>query len=311
MVYSLASIRHAQGAANVVGFDGKFYALDDLLPEFDTAPRTGLREIFRAWDDVRAMIADALSGPIAAEPLPAPAYDDFLAPVRYPANIICTGTNYRDHLVKDFNITDFDKAANDIIYFSKQAGSLVGAGKTVRYPSQSRQFDWEIELVAVIAKRGRRIPAEDALSYVGGYAIGLDLTARDLQFNKRQRRQFDLFGGKAFDDSAPLGPVVVPAEFVDAEDLTLKLWVNGELKQDSHTREMIWSIAEQISELSQHITLEPGDLLFTGSPAGIGYPKGTFLQVGDRVDAEITGLGRLTVEIIEDPDAARMTLPGR
>jgi 2,4-didehydro-3-deoxy-L-rhamnonate hydrolase len=163
----------------------------------------------------------------------------------------------------------------------------------------------------VIAKRGRRIPAEDALSYVGGYAVGLDLTARDLQFNKRQRRQFDLFGGKSFDDSAPLGPVVVPAEFVDPENLGLKLWVNDELKQDSHTREMIWSIAEQISELSQHITLEPGDLLFTGSPAGIGYPQKTFLQVGDRVDAEITGLGRLSVEIIEDPDAARMTLTGR
>lgn len=311
MVYSLASIRGAQGAVNAVGFEGSFYALEDLLPGFDDNPYTGLLEIFRTWDKVRAMIALALAGPIAAKPLSGPAAGDFLAPIRHPANIICTGTNYRDHLVKDFNITDFDKGTNDIVFFSKRPGSLVGAGKTVRHPSQSQQFDWEIELVAIIARRGRRIAVEDALSHVGAYAIGLDLTARDLQFNKRQRRQFDLFGGKAFDDSGPIGPVVVPAEFVDPEDLQLKLWVNDEIKQDSHTREMIWSIAEQISELSQHITLEPGDLLFTGTPAGIAYPKGPFLRVGDRIDAEITGLGRLTVEIIEDPDAPRMTLAGR
>ena len=311
MVYSLANIRGAQGAVNAVGFEGSSYALEDLLPGLDGNPYTGLLEIFRTWDKVRAMIALTLAGPIAAKPLPDPAADDFLAPIRHPANITCTGTNYRDHLVKDLNVTDFDKGANDIVYFSKRPGCLVGAGKTIRYPSQSQQFDWEIELVAVIAQRGRRIPVEDALSHVGAYAIGLDLTARDLQFNKRQRRQFDLFGGKSFDDSGPIGPVVVPAEFVDPEDLHLKLWVNDELKQDSHTREMIWSIAEQISELSQHITLEPGDLLFTGTPAGIAYPKGPFLQVGDRINAEITGLGRLTVEIIEDPDAPRMTLAGR
>ena len=303
MMYSLANIRGSHSPIAAVRYNDSFYPLRALVPELERAPTHGLLDLFENWDSAHRSIINSLADLRRITPLPPPQAGDFLAPVLRPAHVICTGTNYYDHLVKDFNIHGFDKSANDIIFFAKQAGSLVGSGGSVRYPSQSRELDWELELVAVIAKRGRRIPVDAALSFVGGYTIGLDLTARDLQFNKRQRRQFDLFGGKAFDDSAPTGPVIVPADYVDPTDLSLRLWVNGELKQNSHTREMIWSIAEQIAELSQHLTLEPGDLLFTGSPAGIGYPSRTFLHPGDRIDAEITGLGRLSVQVVEDPDA--------
>lgn len=306
MTYALALIGTSSGPCPVVETGGSLYALSDLAPQLAMAAASDLAPLFENWD---AAIQD-LDAAIARGGLPAPvgsaADARFLAPIQRPANVICAGSNYYDHLAKDFGITSFDKAANDILYFTKQAGSLVGPGKTVRYPSQSVAFDWEIELVVVIGRTGRRIPLADAMTHVAGYTIGLDLTARDLQFNKRQRRQFDLFGGKGFDDSAPVGPRIVPAQFVDPDDLTLKLRVNGETKQDSHTREMIWTVPELIADVSQHVTLRPGDLLFTGSPAGVGHASGTYLHVGDRIEAEIGDLGTLGVEIVEDPDRHRV-----
>jgi 2-keto-4-pentenoate hydratase/2-oxohepta-3-ene-1,7-dioic acid hydratase in catechol pathway len=305
MTYALALLDAANGPLPVVEIGDESYPLAELWPGL---PRTNrdLVYAFEHWDEVQRAIDEA----VAADTLPSAILDAlaarYLAPITRPANIICAGSNYYDHLAKDFGVTAFDKAANDILYFTKQPGSIVGAGKTVRYPSQSAAFDWEIELVVVIGKTGRRIPQADAMRFVAGYSIGLDLTARDLQFNKRQRRQFDLFGGKAFDDSAPLGPRIVPARFVDPADLALTLSVNGAVKQDSSTREMIWDVAELIADVSQHVTLRPGDLLFTGSPAGIGHVTGTYLKVGDRIQASIEHLGTLEVEIVADPDAARV-----
>jgi 2-keto-4-pentenoate hydratase/2-oxohepta-3-ene-1,7-dioic acid hydratase in catechol pathway len=202
------------------------------------------------------------------------------------------------------NVHDFDKSKYDILYFLKHSRAVVGAASGVRFPSQSRELDWEVELVVVFGKRARRVSVADALQYVAGYAIGLDLSARDWQMNPRHFKQFDLLAGKSFDDSSPLGPMIVPAEFVDPVNLSIRLWVNDELKQESSTSEMIWSIPEQIAQLSQHMTLEAGDVLYTGSPAGIGLVKRTFLKSGDRVAAEISGLGRLSIEITPDPDAA-------
>ena len=305
MSFAIALIDGPDGRCAVLELDDKLYALADFVPGW-AARQTDLVPLFEHWDDALT----AIEGTIAQGVLPLPVSSShearFLAPLQRPANVICAGSNYYDHLLKDFGITNFDKSTNDILYFTKQAGSIAGPGKTVRYPSHSAAFDWEIELVVVIGKIGRRIPLNDAMSHVAGYTIGLDLTARDLQFNKRQRRQFDLFGGKGFDDSAPVGPRIVPAKFIDPDDLSLRLDVNGETKQDSHTREMIWNVAELITDVSQHVTLKPGDMLFTGSPAGVGHASGTYLKVGDRIDAEISGLGRLSVEIIEDPDAERV-----
>ncbi|MNN51668.1 Ureidoglycolate lyase [compost metagenome] len=212
-----------------------------------------------------------------------------------------TGANYWDHVRVDMKMLDFRKEDFDPLFFLKPATALTGAGKSVRYPVQSNAYDWEVELAVVIGKGGKRIRVEDAMSHVAGYAIGLDLSARDWQMSDRHPKKFDLFGGKVLDDSSPFGPKIVPARFIsDPANLDIKLWVNDELKQNSNTREMIWSIAEQISAMSQHVTLEPGDLLFTGSPAGVGMVSGTYLKLGDRIDAEITGLGHLRVELIEE-----------
>lgn len=306
MTYAVALIGTSLGPCPVVEVGGSLYAMADLVPQPALAAASDLVPLFENWDDAIGSIDAAFARGSLPAPIGNAADAEFLAPIQRPANVICAGSNYYDHLAKDFGITSFDKAANDILYFTKQAGSIVGPGKTVRYPSQSVAFDWEIELVAVIGKAGRRIPLADAMSHVAGYTIGLDLTARDLQFNKRQRRQFDLFGGKGFDDSAPIGPRIVPAQFIDPDDLTLKLRVNGETKQDSHIREMIWTVPELIADVSQHVTLRPGDLLFTGSPAGVGHASGTYLRVGDRIEAEIGDLGALCVEIVEDPDRDRV-----
>lgn len=305
MTYALVLIDTPAGGVPAAESGGEYFALSAILPGLQLGVGSDLLGVIENWATVQPLLEGALAAGRLPPPLPVkePSY---LCPIRRPANIICAGSNYYDHLEKDFGVTNFDKPGNDVLYFTKSAGSLGGHGTKVRYPSQSVAFDWEIELVVVIGKAGRRIPLAEAIQYVAGYTIGLDLTARDLQFNKRQRRQFDLFGGKAFDDSAPVGPRIVPAKFIDPEDLALRLAVNGEIRQDSHTREMIWNIPELISDVSQHITLQPGDLLFTGSPAGVGHVSGTYLNVGDRIDADIDKLGRLSVEIVEDPDAARV-----
>jgi 2,4-didehydro-3-deoxy-L-rhamnonate hydrolase len=306
MRYSLAVIRNRPEPIIAIEIDEDFYPLDQLVPGSVSRPETGLFHILQDWERAQAAISRALEDGIPArlDRIARPGSESFEAPISYPGKIICTGTNYYDHLRKDMNIHDFDKSKFDILYFMKHSKAMVGSG-AVRYPGQSVQLDWEVELAVVFGRRGRKIPVEDAMEYVAGYAVGMDLSARDWQFNGRHPKQFDLVGGKSFDDSSPLGPRFVPACFVDPNALDLKLWVNGDLKQDSSTDEMIWSIAEQISELSQVMTIEPGDVLYTGSPGGVGFPSRTFLKPGDRVEGEISGLGRLAIHIVPDPDEAR------
>jgi 2-keto-4-pentenoate hydratase/2-oxohepta-3-ene-1,7-dioic acid hydratase in catechol pathway len=242
---------------------------------------------------------------------PAPGVDAFMTPLQYPSKLVLGGANYYEHMFKDANKPDFRKEDSLPVFFLKPpTTSLVGCGKTVRFPVQSTQLDWEIELAVIVGKKLRRASQEEVRGAIAGYAIGLDLSARDWQMNPRHPWKFDLFTGKAFDDGCPLGPKIVPARFVDPDNLHLRLWVNGELKQDAHTSDMIWPVAEQLSVLSEHVTLEPGDILLTGTPAGVGMPAGTFLAVGDTVKAEIDGLGTLQVEIVPDTATERTPRPG-
>jgi 2-keto-4-pentenoate hydratase/2-oxohepta-3-ene-1,7-dioic acid hydratase in catechol pathway len=234
-----------------------------------------------------------------------------MTPLQYPSKLVLGGANYYEHMFKDANKPDFRKEDSLPVFFLKPPTTrLVGCGKTVRFPVQSTQLDWEIELAVIVGKKLRRASQEEVRGAIAGYAIGLDLSARDWQMNPRHPWKFDLFTGKAFDDGCPLGPKIVPARFVDPDNLHLRLWVNGELKQDAHTSDMIWPVAEQLSVLSEHVTLEPGDILLTGTPAGVGMPAGTFLAVGDTVKAEIDGLGTLQVEIVPDTATERTPRPG-
>ena len=305
MFFALATLDSAIGPVPALFVDGRYFALNDIVPSLVTDASKGLLDVLEQWEVAEPALVNALANGAtkSAEPLPDMAARRFLPPILYPSKIICAGGNYYDHLRDDVGVNDFDKSAHDLAYFLKPSRAVVGSGMSVRYPSQSKQFDWEIELAVLFGKRGRRIAEKDAMSYVAGYSVGLDLSARDWLLNSRHIIKFDPFGGKAFDDCAPLGPHFVPARFVDSKDLKLQLWVNGELRQNSHTREMIWSIPEQIAELSQVMTVEPGDVLFTGSPGGVGLASETFLKIGDRIEAEISGLGRLDIEVGPDPDA--------
>jgi 2-keto-4-pentenoate hydratase/2-oxohepta-3-ene-1,7-dioic acid hydratase in catechol pathway len=177
--------------------------------------------------------------------------------------------------------------------------SVVGPGANVRLPAYSQKVDWEVELAAVIGRTAKDVPVDEALDCVAGYTIANDLSARDAM--KRDKNpatspfHFDWVSQKCFDGACPLGPWIVPAGDVpDPQRLALKLWVSGELMQDSHTSKMIFNTAEQIAMLSSRVTLHPGDLVLTGTPAGVGMGRQRFLRAGDTVKLWIEGIGELS-----------------
>ncbi|NIY78049.1 fumarylacetoacetate hydrolase family protein [Celeribacter sp. HF31] len=209
--------------------------------------------------------------------------DDRL-PVR---RIFCVGRNYAAHAREMGKDPDRDPP----FFFTKPADAVVDSGETVAYPPETENFHYEAELVAVIGKAGKNIAEEDSLSHVWGYAVGNDLTRRDLQLAAREQgRPWDW--GKAFDRSAVIGPVF-PVEKVGHPDKgSIKLTVNGEVKQDADLNELIWSVPEIISILSHSIALEPGDLIMTGTPAGVGA-----MVPGDVCVVSIEGLGSIETPI--------------
>jgi fumarylpyruvate hydrolase len=170
----------------------------------------------------------------------------------------------------------------------------VAAGQTLEfpYPSETANLHYEIELVAAIGKAGSDIAVEQALEHVWGYAVGLDMTRRDLQMKMRQAgRPWEL--GKAFDASAPIGPLYPAAQFGGVDDAEISLTVNGAAKQHSSTAKLIWSVAETVSYLSRYFRLEPGDLIYTGTPEGVGP-----VVPGDLMVGSVAGLGELRVKVV-------------
>lgn len=252
----------------------------------------GIYELpFRNLDEMLASAPDdveALAGPRI------PAGDvRLLPPVRRPGKILCAGGNYPAHNREmGGNPEGDDKVAP--YFFLKSANTLIGDGQTVILPRSAERVDWEVELAVVIGRRGRRIAPERALGYVAGYACFVDISARDRQRRGDVRFSHDWVGGKCYDTFGPFGPALVPARFVpDWRALPLRLAVNGTLQQEGVTGEMIHGVEAQIAFLSEILTLEPGDVIATGSPAGVGAGKGAVLHPGDRILAEIEGIGRL------------------
>lgn len=229
-----------------------------------------------------------------------------LAPVLYPGAIFCAGANYSDHMDemaraqnlpqrKDPRETGFQPWH----FIKTSRGSVVAQGATVRLPAYSQKVDWEVELVAVIGRPARNVTVEKALDHVAGYTIGNDLSARDAmrrpQVPDSSPFSIDWLSQKCFDGSCPLGPWITPAsEIPDPQKLGLKLWVNDELMQDSNTSKMIFTTAEQIAQLSTRVTLQPGDLIMTGTPAGVGMGRGRFLKAGETVRLWIEQIGELS-----------------
>ena len=218
-----------------------------------------------------------------------------LAPIPQPGKVICIGLNYLDH-AKESGVD----APTEPVCFSKFSSAVIGSEAAIELPPTSRKVDYEAELVVVIGKRGRDIPIDRAREHVAGYLNGNDVSARDWQLG-RPGGQWLL--GKTPDTFAPIGPYLATADEVpDPESLSVKLRLNGETMQDSNTKQLIFGIDRLIAHLSALVTLSPGDLIFTGTPPGVGMARKppVFLKPGDVVEVEIEGLG-----VLKNPVAAR------
>jgi len=228
-----------------------------------------------------------------------------LAPVLYPPTLFCAGANYSDHMAEMARILnlvlepDLRKGGLAPWHFIKASRTVVQTGARIPVPAGAQKLDWEAELTAVIGRAAKNVPVESALDYVAGYTIANDLSARDLMMRPNVPEtspfRYDWIGQKSFDGACPLGPWIVPAKQIPhPQRLGIKLWVNDVLKQDSHTSKMIFSVAEQIAQLSARLTLHPGDLILTGTPAGVGMARKEFLKSGDVVRVWIEHVGELT-----------------
>jgi 2-keto-4-pentenoate hydratase/2-oxohepta-3-ene-1,7-dioic acid hydratase in catechol pathway len=208
-------------------------------------------------------------------------------PIDRPQKIVCIGLNYRDHAEEQG--TELPAAP---LLFAKWPNTLIGPGEPIVIPPITKQVDYEAELGVVIGERVRRASVENALEAVAGFLCLNDVSARDLQFSDGQWVR-----GKSLDTFCPVGPELVPAADVpDPQALAIRAVVNGEALQDSHTSNMIFTIAEIVAHVSRAITLEPGDLIATGTPAGVGAFREppVWLEPGDEVTIEIEGVGALT-----------------
>ncbi len=218
-----------------------------------------------------------------------------LAPIPDPEKIICIGLNYADHAAETGA-----KIPTEPVVFNKFLTALRADGDEIVLPKVSQQVDYEAELVAIIGKAGRHIPREQALEHVAGYACGHDVSARDWQKGK-PGNQWLL--GKSFDSFAPLGPELVTADEVgDAGALEIQLRLNGEVMQHSTTRQLIFPIDYLVSYLSQCMTLKPGDLIYTGTPPGVGMARKppVWLKAGDMVEIEIEKIGLLRNPVVAE-----------
>ncbi|HXG50478.1 MAG TPA: fumarylacetoacetate hydrolase family protein [candidate division Zixibacteria bacterium] len=220
-----------------------------------------------------------------------------LAPIPRPRkNVVMLGINYREHVDEGARARAIEVKYPDYpVFFTKPATSVIGhMGKVIRHPA-TEKLDWEIELAVVMGRKGKDIPKEKVYDYIFGYTICLDMTARELQ---RQHGQW--FKGKSLDTFCPLGPWIVhKSELPDPQSLRLVCRVNGQVMQDGNTRDMIFDIPTIIESLSSGMTLEPGDIVSTGTPSGVGFARvpPVYLNPGDRVEGEIEGIGVLQVEI--------------
>ena len=300
--YKLATFQSSDGPRAGLVIGDKVYDAAKLTGKPAYATVLG---IMQDWKTAQGVLkaATAKTGKAKGQPLKGA---KLLAPILWPSAIYCAGANYADHAA-EMNARhgkppdpDPHTLGLQSWHFIKAPRSIANPGQTIKGAAEySKQLDWEIELVAVIGKAAKNVPEAKALSYVAGYTCGNDLSARD-----RGRRphvadtspfKADWVAHKSFDSSCPLGPWIVPASDIkDPQKLGIKLWVNDVIKQDSNTSDMIFNLAEQLSHLSSRITLYPGDIILTGTPAGVGAARREFLKAGDTTKVWIEGIGTLT-----------------
>jgi 2-keto-4-pentenoate hydratase/2-oxohepta-3-ene-1,7-dioic acid hydratase in catechol pathway len=281
----LATLRTKEGV-RVVGVDGappeqRYIALSQVDPSIPDSMHKVL-SLEKGIEKCRAAFERACRENCVLE-------GALLAPIPDPGKVICIGLNYRDHAAESgMDIPE------EPVCFSKFGNTIIGPGEAIRLPRVASQVDYEAELVVVIGKRAFEVPRERAFEYVAGYCNGHDVSARDWQIGK-PGKQWLL--GKTPDTFAPIGPWLVTADEVgDPHSLGIQLRLNGETMQDGNTKEFIFGVDELIAYLSQLMTLDPGDIIFTGTPPGVGMARDpqVWLQPGDTVEVEIDRLGVLS-----------------
>ncbi len=306
MSYKLLSYQAGREARAGVLVDDTVY---DVAKVTRTPAYASVLHLLEDWGKAKRTLAQTAktiaSGKSRVKGLPL-TRTRLLAPVLYPGAIFCAGANYTDHVLEMARAQnappppDPHQVGLAPWHFIKTArGSVVGPGSRVALPRYSKMVDWEVELAAVIGRPAKDVTIEQALGCVAGYTIGNDLSARDAMRRPHlpdaSPFKVDWLSQKCFDGSCPLGPWITPAsEIADPQKLGMKLWVNGELMQDSNTSQMIFTTAEQIAHLSTRVTLQPGDLVLTGTPAGVGMGRGRFLKADDTVRLWIEGIGELS-----------------
>lgn len=297
MSFGLVTVERQGKSVGCITVDGRCHALASA-PAALGLP-SDVMALFGAWDRHFEALQRYAASCRPADGWPV---DELrhLAPLQYPGKVLCAGANYFDHLA-EMGVPDLRKQAQRLFFFFKPPrNAVVGHGAVVEMPLGTQMFDWEIELALVIGKRSKRLTLDDALDAVAAYSVAIDFSARDFNRAPETFYKLDWVAGKAQDSCCPLGPALVPAAFVaDPQDLALRLSVNGEVKQDARTSGMVFDIREQLVTLSNIMTLDPGDVVLTGTPAGVGFPKGTFLKPGDKVQAQIERIGTLAVTIGE------------
>ena len=252
-----------------------------------------MAQLIRDWDHFEEKISRLAAGAGESETKPK-STTVLSAPISNPEKIICIGKNYAEH-AREMG----SEPPSIPIVFSKFNSAITGPNKSIQLPRISQMVDFEAELVVVIGKRGRHIEREDAMNHVFGYCCGNDISARDWQ-KEKPGGQWLL--GKTFDNFAPLGPSIVTKDQIsDPHNLEIKMRLNGETMQCSNTSHLIFPIDYLISHLSNFVTLEPGDLIFTGTPSGVGAGRTppVFLKNGDKLEVEIEGIGLLVNNVSE------------
>ena len=295
-MYRLAVVRVGGAREAVVELGGRLLPLTNTLGSKFGDKLEDLQSVLDEWSECDALIADFVSsrsgvfgqGRLAAEA-------EFLAPLANPGKFVCIGSNYHDHIAE----MAIPMVPTYPFAFVKPVNNPVrGPGEAVAVPKKAKLMDWEAELAIVIGKTCIDVSAADALGVVAGYVNFNDLSARDW-LEKRPPVGVDWVQHKAFDGFAPFGPYIVPSRFVpDPQDLPIRLSVNGVLKQDSNTREMVFGVAAIIEHLTSIMTLYPGDVIATGTPAGTGHGKGEYLKAGDVIRMEVGPLGELMTPIV-------------
>lgn len=277
----------AGGDGPRIGVISEVEGIVDIGKAYADAPRTMIG-LARHWDNWRGEIAKLAKRPGDVRQA------KYHAPILRPGKILAIGLNYADHIAESGQ-----KTPEEQVWFAKVGTSVNGPYDEVQLPKASQLLDYEAELVVVIGKTCKHVPKEKAHEVIFGYCVGNDVTARDWQFKTPQ-----WILGKSFDTHAPFGPwIMTPDEVGDPHTLGIRAFVNGEKRQDSNTKHLVFNVFDQIAHVSKAMTLEPGDIIFTGTPGGVGAamkpPK--FLKAGDVTRIEIDKIGAIEATVVAEP----------